>query len=172
MNMARLDKQINYWAHMLDESFGDQSNVPQYTGKLDGYKWVYFMESNIEESQFLKTFDSEAAAIQAGVDDIMKEVGSWDNSFCEPNDGEFFNSVEEAADYFKKNKCVECTDQNSFRHVINVKRIRASEMPKLLEIVYAAQDEYDEPIQFDGNNIEAPSMYGFDDWDQILDLMA
>ena len=172
MNMARLDKQINYWAHMLDESFGDQSNVPQYTGKLDGYKWVYCMESNIEESQFLKTFDSEAAAIQAGVDDIMKEVGSWDNSFCEPNDGEFFNSVEEAADYFKKNKCVECTDQNSFRHVISVKRIRASEMPKLLEIVYAAQDEYDEPIQFDGNNIEAPSMYGFDAWDQILDLMA
>lgn len=172
MNMARLDKQINYWAHMLDESFGDQSNVPQYTGKLDGYKWAYFMESNIEESQFLKTFDSEAAAIQAGVDDIMKEVGSWDNSFCEPNDGEFFNSVEEAADYFKKNKRVECTDQNSFRHVINVKRIRASEMPKLLEIVYAAQDEYDEPIQFDGNNIEAPSMYGFDAWDQILDLVA
>ena len=38
-------------------------------------------------------------------------------------------------------------------------------MPKLLEIVYAAQDEYDEPIQFDGNNIEAPRMYGFDAWD-------
>jgi len=48
--MARLDKQINYWTHMLDESFGDQSNVPQYTGKMIGYKWVYFMESNIEES--------------------------------------------------------------------------------------------------------------------------
>lgn len=170
--MTRLDKQINYWTHMLDESFGDQSNVPQYTGKLDGYKWVYFMESNIEESQFLKTFDSEAAAIQAGIDDIMNEQGSFDQAFCEPNNGKFFSSCEEAAEYFKKNKCIECTDESSFQHSVNVKRIRASEMPKLLEIVYAAQDDYDEPIQFDGNNIEAPSMYGFDAWDQILDLMA
>lgn len=168
---------INYWKKQirlgnykrkLNESV---DGAPTYTGKMVGYKWVYFLESNIEETQFLKTFDSEATAIQAGVDDIMKEVGSWDNNFCEPNDGKFFNSAREAADYFNKNKCVECTDGNSFKHVVNVKRIRASDMPKLLEIVYAAKDDTEWEIEFDGNNLNAMNMYGFYEWDKILDLL-
>jgi len=61
--MVGLDKQINYWAHMLDESFGDQSNVPQYTGKMVGYKWLLCIESNITEGQSLHTFDDENSAI-------------------------------------------------------------------------------------------------------------
>lgn len=53
---------------MLDASFGDRSDVPTYIGK--DYKWIYDIESNIAESQFMKTFDSEIANVKAGVDDI------------------------------------------------------------------------------------------------------
>lgn len=171
--MRKLESQIQYWAHMLDESFGDQRDIPQYTGKLDGYKWVYYMKTNIEESAFLKTFDSEAEAVQAGVDDLMVEAGSWDNNFCEPGkyDG-FFNSIDEAVAYFKKTKQIECTDQNSFQHLICVKRIKASDMPKLLEIVYSNDADFDDPIEFDGNNMSVVGMFGFNEWDQIEALTA
>ncbi len=167
----RFDEQVNYWAHMLDESLGAESSVPQYTGKTDGYKWICCMESNIEESQFLKTFDNEASAVRVGVAEIM-DNDAWDTNWREADGEAFFKNPAEAAAFFRKAKCIRCTDGTSFDHVLSVKRIRASEMPKLLELVYAHEDSYDVPIEFDGSNVSVDSMYGFDEWDKILDMMA
>lgn len=166
--MVGLDKQINYWAHMLDESFGDQSNVPQYTGKMVGYKWLLCIESNITEGQSLHTFDDENSAIQAGID--MIRDSDVDCSWCDPNTEKYFQSNEDAIAYFRKNKCISCSDGNSFSDAMSVKRIRTSDMPKLLELVYANASGYDIPIEFDGNNIKAKSMYNFHAWDEINDM--
>lgn len=46
-------------------------------------------------------------------------------------------------------------------------------MPKLLQLIYAHEDNYEFPTEFDDTNIEAEGLYEFgdnDEWNAINDM--
>lgn len=168
--MTRLDKQINYWAHMLDESFGNQSNVPQYTGKLDGYKWVVYQQGNITENQYIQTFDSEQAAIQGAYDgwfDPKVDIfGAW---YGDSKDWDDQLESNDAFEFFKKNKWITSTDHTSFECTIGLVKIKSRDMQKLIDLIcnYPESPGLEE---FDGNNFTAMDLFEFgdnDEWDEF-----
>lgn len=164
--------QVEYWAHMLDESYGIEDELPKYTGRLDGYKWLYCNESTIKINQFIRSFDSEVELMNAVKKDFNNiQRDGWTDCCQDPNTGDIFDTAAEAYDFFKKSKNIIFTDGFSFEESWSCIRIAASKMPKLIEMIYG-KSNYDFSTKFDGNNIEADGLREFDDWDGINDMRA
>ena len=171
---TQFNREVNYWAHMLDESFGNESNTPTYTGKLIGYKWVIYATSNITDSQWMQTFDSEQAAFKAVYDEYfdpkVDDPDSW--PWYGDND-DYGNELtsKDAFEYFKNNKHISSTDHTSYDTQIHLTKIKASDMQKLIDLVTIGHDDklgYD--FDFDGNNFKMDEMFEFgnnDEWDEF-----
>lgn len=171
---------INYWKKQirlgnykrLNESV-DQS----YTGKTIGYKWLYCIESNISENQAIYSFDSESEAMALALKHIKMDFEDNDHPYyLDPNTGDEYLGYEQVVNAFRKLKCLE-ESGSGYGNTISIKRIRASAMPKLIELIQSKVNEYREYLEsfdFDGNNVKVEGLYGFSktDWEQILDMMA
>jgi len=96
----------------------------------------------------------------------------WTNNLQDPTTAEIFESPEDAFKFFQKTKSIMLTDGSSFEEALSCIKIRTSEMPKLLKLVYDNSENYEFEPKFDGNNIDAGGLYTFEAWNEINDMRA
>lgn len=137
---------------------------------------MYFLENNFTEHQFLRSFDTEQEAIDAGINQIREFVkgvnGDLEAEYFDydgSGSGGEFSTEDEIIQFFKKNKKIYRTDGVSFENILEIIKIKTSDLPQVYNIL-KENTGVQSTIEYDGNKISADYLYGFDKWDEIKKL--